>query len=155
MEINLFIFGSAISGGGGGSSIGVHGDDDSQQAAEAMVQLSGIGFYNQPQDESIDLDPNYDPSDFLGMTSSSSLAPQRPPQLSTEVQPEASVAAVPVPAAVAEEEPAIVSNPSVAIQDDLAISDTDEEDNNLILTITKEEPTVENNEGEAEGDLWF
>ncbi|XP_055699483.1 transcription initiation factor TFIID subunit 1 isoform X1 [Phlebotomus papatasi] len=147
--------GSAISGGGGGSSIGVHGDDDSQQAAEAMVQLSGIGFYNQPQDESIDLDPNYDPSDFLGMTSSSSLAPQRPPQLPAEVQPEAPMASVPVPAAAAEEEPAIVSNPSVAIQDDLAISDTDEEDNNLILTITKEEPTVENNEGEAEGDLWF
>lgn len=119
-----------------------------------MVQLSGIGFYNQPQDESIDLDPNYDPSDFLGMTSSSSLAPQRPPQLPAETQPEAPVVAVPA-AAAATEEPAIVSNPSVAIQDDLAISDTDEEDNNLILTITKEEPTVENNEGEAEGDLWF
>jgi transcription initiation factor TFIID subunit 1 len=43
------------------------GIDDSQQAAEAMVQLSG--FYAQPQqqdqDESIDFDPNYDPSDFL------------------------------------------------------------------------------------------
>lgn len=25
------------------------GEDDSQQAAEAMVQLSGIGFYTQPQ----------------------------------------------------------------------------------------------------------
>lgn len=37
------------------------------EAAEAMVQLSGIGFYSQPaqQDESIDFDPNYDPSDFL------------------------------------------------------------------------------------------
>lgn len=67
------------------------GEDDSQQAAEAMVQLSGIGFYTQPQgggrflsfyiekscltliffftisDDSIDIDPNYDPSDFLSM----------------------------------------------------------------------------------------
>ncbi|PSN40376.1 Transcription initiation factor TFIID subunit 1 [Blattella germanica] len=33
-------------------------DDDSQQAAEAMVQLGNI-------EESMDVDPNYDPSDFL------------------------------------------------------------------------------------------
>lgn len=40
-------------------------DNDSQQAAEAMIQL---GYYNtqqQQQDESLDFDPNYDPSDFL------------------------------------------------------------------------------------------
>lgn len=39
-------------------------DNDSQQAAEAMIQL---GYYStqQPQDESMDFDPNYDPSDFL------------------------------------------------------------------------------------------
>ncbi|XP_059612108.1 transcription initiation factor TFIID subunit 1 isoform X2 [Phlebotomus argentipes] len=134
--------GSVVSGGGGGNSIGVHGDDDSQQAAEAMVQLSGIGFYNQPQDESIDMDPNYDPSDFLGMTSSTSAAPLRPSQPLLEVPPE-------IPVTV--EEPAVMVNPSVAIQDDLAISDTDEEDNNLILSITKDEPNMDNNEG----DLWF
>ncbi|XP_033222126.1 transcription initiation factor TFIID subunit 1 isoform X2 [Belonocnema kinseyi] len=46
-------------------------DDDSQQAAEAMVQLSNVGFYTGEQqpvlqhDESMDVDPNYDPSDFL------------------------------------------------------------------------------------------
>lgn len=28
-------------------SLGGHGEDESQQAAEAMVQLSGVGFYNQ------------------------------------------------------------------------------------------------------------
>ncbi|XP_030762639.1 transcription initiation factor TFIID subunit 1 [Sitophilus oryzae] len=38
-------------------------DDDSQQAAEAMVQLGSMGFYQQ--EESMDIDPNYDPSDFL------------------------------------------------------------------------------------------
>lgn len=47
----------------------VPGGDDSQTAAEAMVQLSGIGFYTQSQggDDSMDIDPNYDPSDFLSM----------------------------------------------------------------------------------------
>uniref|UniRef100_T1HCU3 Transcription initiation factor TFIID subunit 1 n=2 Tax=Rhodnius prolixus TaxID=13249 RepID=T1HCU3_RHOPR len=42
-------------------------DDDSQQVAEAMVQLGNIAYYtDNPQDESMDVDPNYDPSDFLG-----------------------------------------------------------------------------------------
>lgn len=27
--------------------IGGHNEEDSKQAAEAMVQLSGVGFYNQ------------------------------------------------------------------------------------------------------------
>ncbi|XP_049784763.1 transcription initiation factor TFIID subunit 1 isoform X1 [Schistocerca cancellata] len=46
-------------------------DDDSQQAAEAMVQLGNMGYYppvqqiQQEQEESMDVDPNYDPSDFL------------------------------------------------------------------------------------------
>ncbi|XP_017847616.1 transcription initiation factor TFIID subunit 1 isoform X2 [Drosophila busckii] len=39
------------------------GEDDSQQVALAMVQLSA----QQLQDESMDVDPNYDPSDFLAM----------------------------------------------------------------------------------------
>ncbi|XP_016997522.2 transcription initiation factor TFIID subunit 1 isoform X6 [Drosophila takahashii] len=46
------------------------GEDDSQQVAEAMVQLSGVGagyYAQQQQDESMDVDPNYDPSDFLAM----------------------------------------------------------------------------------------
>uniref|UniRef100_A0A182VQB5 Transcription initiation factor TFIID subunit 1 n=1 Tax=Anopheles minimus TaxID=112268 RepID=A0A182VQB5_9DIPT len=43
-------------------------EDDSQQAAEAMVQLSGAQYYNAAQEESMEIDPNYDPSDFLGMS---------------------------------------------------------------------------------------
>uniref|UniRef100_A0A182MJD6 Transcription initiation factor TFIID subunit 1 n=1 Tax=Anopheles culicifacies TaxID=139723 RepID=A0A182MJD6_9DIPT len=43
-------------------------EDDSQQAAEAMVQLSSAQYYNAAQDESMEIDPNYDPSDFLGMS---------------------------------------------------------------------------------------
>ncbi|XP_065336082.1 transcription initiation factor TFIID subunit 1 [Cloeon dipterum] len=39
---------------------------DDQQAAEAMVQLGNYGFFaNHQQDESLDVDPEYDPSDFL------------------------------------------------------------------------------------------
>lgn len=70
--------------------LGGHGEDESQQAAEAMVQLSSAGFYSQQgnslitkrlystnilipnisPDESMDIDPNYDPSDFLKLASS-------------------------------------------------------------------------------------
>ncbi|XP_035795589.1 transcription initiation factor TFIID subunit 1-like isoform X3 [Anopheles albimanus] len=50
------------------SSMMPPGEDDSQQAAEAMVQLSGTQYYNATQEESMEIDPNYDPSDFLGMS---------------------------------------------------------------------------------------
>ncbi|XP_017772378.1 PREDICTED: transcription initiation factor TFIID subunit 1 isoform X3 [Nicrophorus vespilloides] len=51
-------------------------DDDSQQVAEAMVQLGSMAYYQNEmegggseqlmfKDESMDVDPNYDPSDFL------------------------------------------------------------------------------------------
>ncbi|KAL1456949.1 hypothetical protein WDU94_001632 [Cyamophila willieti] len=43
-------------------------DDDSQQAAEAMVQLGNITYYtdpSNPEETSMDVDPNYDPSEFL------------------------------------------------------------------------------------------
>ncbi|XP_049286152.1 transcription initiation factor TFIID subunit 1 isoform X2 [Anopheles funestus] len=43
-------------------------EDDSQQAAEAMVQLSSAQYYNAAHEESMEIDPNYDPSDFLGMS---------------------------------------------------------------------------------------
>ncbi|XP_050067932.1 transcription initiation factor TFIID subunit 1 [Anopheles maculipalpis] len=43
-------------------------EDDSQQAAEAMVQLSSAQYYNAAQDDTMEIDPNYDPSDFLGMS---------------------------------------------------------------------------------------
>lgn len=54
-------------------------DNDSQQAAEAMIQL---GYYpaQQAQDESMDFDPNYDPSDFLIKKDSNVEEPQPPVQ---------------------------------------------------------------------------
>ncbi|XP_077286335.1 TATA-box binding protein associated factor 1 isoform X2 [Arctopsyche grandis] len=36
-----------------------------QDAAEAMVQLSNLPYCHNPDDGSLDVDPNYDPSDFL------------------------------------------------------------------------------------------
>lgn len=40
-------------------------ENDSQQAAEAMIQLGYYSNSQTQQDESLDFDPNYDPSDFL------------------------------------------------------------------------------------------
>lgn len=82
------------------------GEDDNTQiasAAEAMVQLSG--YYGQQQDESMDVDPNYDPSDFLG-----NLREQKPKLEAIDEAEEMNP----------EQKPA-------AIHDDLAISDSDEE----------------------------
>lgn len=101
----------------------VPADDDSQQAAEAMVQLGNVGFYTGEQqllhqEESMDVDPNYDPSDFL-------------------------LAGLP------SREDKTVDK----IQDDLAISESDDEAQNNQLDAKQElEPQPEEDEG---GDLWF
>ncbi|XP_015517469.2 transcription initiation factor TFIID subunit 1 [Neodiprion pinetum] len=101
----------------------VPADDDSQQAAEAMVQLSNVGFYTGEQqmlqqEESMDVDPNYDPSDFL-------------------------LAGLP-----SREDKAVDK-----IQDDLAVSESDDEaQNNRLETKHEIEPQQEEDEG---GDLWF
>ncbi|XP_030565092.1 transcription initiation factor TFIID subunit 1 isoform X3 [Drosophila novamexicana] len=121
------------------------GEDDSQQAAEAMVQLSGIGYYaQQQQDESMDVDPNYDPSDFLAM--------HKPRQsfgetynaqgafsdFMSQVQDdsgqynpaEASTSAAAANMSAQEEEMPSTSNDNgMGIDEDLDISDSDDEDN--------------------------
>lgn len=60
-------------------------DNDSQQAAEAMIQL---GYYSTSQpahhDESLDFDPNYDPSDFLIKKDSTAAQPEPIQQLYQE-----------------------------------------------------------------------
>ncbi|XP_023310146.1 transcription initiation factor TFIID subunit 1 isoform X2 [Anoplophora glabripennis] len=97
-------------------------DDDSQQAAEAMVQLGTMGYYQQNEDEaqelvykdeSMDVDPNYDPSDFL-MTG----LPLRK-----------------------------VEDADMKIQDDLAVSESEDEG-----TTVPRETMQEEDDG---GDLWF
>nr|CAD7267846.1 unnamed protein product [Timema shepardi] len=109
-------------------------DDDSQQAAEAMVQLGNMGYYpqaggiQQEQDESMDVDPNYDPSDFL----LHGLPQQRAAAASTRDK----------------------------IHDDLEVSESDEEGAGghlqPITHITLPDQTKKEPEDEDDGgDLWF
>lgn len=128
-------------GGGGG------GEDDQQiaSAAEAMVQLSG--FYGQHTDESMDVDPNYDPSDFLGNLREPR---EQKPQLDIDIaQYEMSAfqsgsggvggGDVPAPGDMS------IDRKPQAIHDDLAISDSDEEDVSDFLTIKPEPSTYQDN----------
>lgn len=209
------------------------GEDDSQQAAEAMVQLSGIGFYTQPQDESVDLDPNYDPSDFLGGLPSSRQSQQQNQQFENinqdggqdtqqqqQIQsfsqqqmfnPQQEQQQFEQQISFNDDQQQMFSeniqssfnsqqqqqhifmqpqqqqqsfqtmeeddqnlfcsdqpllqymsqslndnnqNPNLAIQDDLAVSDSEEEDN-LKMEIYKEEPRDTNNDDEGDEGLWF
>ncbi|XP_076280408.1 TATA-box binding protein associated factor 1 isoform X2 [Lasioglossum baleicum] len=98
-------------------------DDDSQQAAEAMVQLGNVGFYMAEQqllqqDESMDVDPNYDPSDFL-------------------------LAGLPARDEKSENK----------IQDDLAVSESEDEAENSAQP--KQKTQLSQPEEDVGGDLWF
>lgn len=101
------------------------GADFSQQdasAAEAMVQLSG--YYGQ-QDESMDVDPNYDPSDFLGNLREQPR--EQKPQLDVNIAQYEQMSTY-----QAEDR-----KPAAAIHDDLAISDSDEDTGDL-MTVKRE-----------------
>ncbi|XP_025197408.1 transcription initiation factor TFIID subunit 1 [Melanaphis sacchari] len=108
-------------------------DDDSQQVAEAMVLLGNMGYNPAPEtfsnqiqaDESMDLDPNYDPSDFL---------PTGSRNLDTSDEKDLA-------------ESSNKNHASANIQDDLEISDSDEDsphDDSLDIKT----------EGDL-GELWF
>ncbi|XP_056630576.1 transcription initiation factor TFIID subunit 1 isoform X2 [Diorhabda sublineata] len=114
---------------------GVVADDDSQQAAEAMVQLGTMGYYPPNEgpeadnaeafmykEESIDVDPNYDPSDFL-----MSGLPLRKVDES-ELQQET----------------------AMKIHDDLAVSESDDEGTNIPQ---ENQETLPDEDGA--GDIWF
>ncbi|XP_074028237.1 TATA-box binding protein associated factor 1 isoform X1 [Leptinotarsa decemlineata] len=103
-------------------------DDDSQQAAEAMVQLGTMGYYppNESEEtetlvykeeESMDVDPNYDPSDFL----MSGLPLRKVEDLHHDTE--------------------------MKIHDDLAVSESEDEGANI-----PQEPVQEDDDA---GDLWF
>ncbi|KAK9885772.1 hypothetical protein WA026_013642 [Henosepilachna vigintioctopunctata] len=100
-------------------------DDDSQQVAEAMVQLGTMGYYQTEgdvgdsllyKDESMDLDPNYDPSDFL-MSGLQKTAVQ------------------------------VHQDQELKIQEDLAVSESEDE----MQTVE----TLETHGDDDPGDLWF
>ncbi|KAL1517978.1 hypothetical protein ABEB36_001670 [Hypothenemus hampei] len=109
----------------------MEGDDDSQQAAEAMVQLGSMGFYQQGdlgetetlmfKEESMDVDPNYDPSDFLmsGLTSVRKV-----------------------------EDP--IQGQDIKIHDDLAVSESEDEE-----THQEMHPEPDNSIPEDEDGVWF
>lgn len=136
-------------------------DDDSQQAAEAMVQLGNLGYYpasssivgstgeveieehnpsiKHEQEESMDVDPNYDPSDFLMQ----GLPQQKMGPSSSHSQ-------------------------KLAIQDDLAVSESDEEEECRIKqepenlkriddpSVVKRDYDEEDEDEEDDGEsLWF
>ncbi|XP_029032281.1 transcription initiation factor TFIID subunit 1 isoform X3 [Osmia bicornis bicornis] len=100
-------------------------DDDSQQAAEAMVQLGNVGFYMADQqllqqDESMDVDPNYDPSDFL-------------------------LAGLPAREEKGENK----------IQDDLAVSESDDDAESSAQQKQKTPQQISQPDDDVGGDLWF
>ncbi|CAH1372514.1 unnamed protein product [Tenebrio molitor] len=113
---------------------GVNADDDSQQAAEAMVQLGSMGYYQQNdegtdimyKEESMDVDPNYDPSDFL-MSGLPMHSNKDEIKIDEHVlQPQ---------------------DTELKIHDDLAVSESEDEGQNV-----NDVPVQEEDDG---GDLWF
>lgn len=123
---------------------GPPGEEDNLQiasAAEAMVQLGG--FFGQQADESMDVDPNYDPSDFLG-----NLREPRDekPQLDINIAQYEQMNTY-----QAEAEDAHVDRKPV-IHDDLAISDSDEEGGSF-LEVKREMPPVQEEHNEPAASL--
>ncbi|XP_031356543.1 transcription initiation factor TFIID subunit 1 isoform X2 [Photinus pyralis] len=119
-------------------------DDDSQQAAEAMVQLGTMGFYHQHEqgesvmfkhehsesvmfkEESFDVDPNYDPSDFL----MSELPRHKVDEIAIHKS----------------------NVKEMKIHDDLAVSESDDETGNVPSMPTQQLP---DDDDVGDGDLWF
>lgn len=155
-------------------------EGDSQQAAEAMVQLSGTQSFYQTAEESMEIDPNYDPSDFLGMSNrqlatdtggqpgamdanqfayqqGSAFDPnfqqfqQQPAQFENQ-QIMGNVGEVQLQEQP-QQQPNAVLPPLQSLHKDLAISDSDDEQNNLQMDIFNN--TNENDDNDDGGGLWF
>ncbi|CAH1113327.1 unnamed protein product [Psylliodes chrysocephalus] len=120
---------------------GEHADDDSQQAAEAMVQLGTMGYYPPTEghecdsaealmfkEESMDVDPNYDPSDFL-----MSGLPLRK-----------------VDDNMINDSQEVTTLTEMKIHDDLAVSESEDEGTNA-----HQEVHENMQEDDDAGDLWF
>lgn len=158
------------------------GEGDSQQAAEAMVQLSGTTqYFTQPAaEESMEIDPNYDPSDFLGMSNrqldtvvetqtvadDSSIQFQQyqqqqdgsfqqfgeQQQQQQYGEPQQVVIEQP-PQDQQQQQSSSGLPPLQSLHKDLAISDSDDEQNNLQMDIFNN--GNENDDNDDGGDLWF
>nr|XP_018899978.1 PREDICTED: transcription initiation factor TFIID subunit 1-like [Bemisia tabaci] len=120
-------------------------DNDSQQVAEAMMQLGNIAYFSAPnesgsmeepqivQEESMDVDPNYDPSDFLMERESQAKLQEAEGTSMTEKEEEDS-----------QREAA----------DDLPSGEMDSETSGLVESMVQPTPKHEDEEAEP-GDLWF
>ncbi|XP_058813451.1 transcription initiation factor TFIID subunit 1 isoform X2 [Topomyia yanbarensis] len=157
-------------------------EGDSHQAAEAMVQLSATQYFTQTADESVEIDPNYDPSDFLGMSNRQLDTENMHSQLVEQVdsgqfqyqQSEISNAFDPnfqqfqqqpqfPPQQIMPEEGQLQQMQMMQQQEalpllpslhkDLAISDSDDEQNNLQMDIFNN--GNENDDNDDGGELWF
>lgn len=133
-------------------------DDDSQQVAEAMVQLGTMGYYHQSEtneamifkgrvgfgiyfnltlffvaEESLDVDPNYDPSDFLmsGLPMNMKRGLIKEEELDIE---ECDIN-------------------DMKMNDDLAVSDSEEEVENTSALNISQTPSQEEELGDE--DIWF
>lgn len=153
------------------------GEGDSQQAAEAMVQLSGTSqqqqYFTQTAEESMEIDPNYDPSDFLGMSNrqldsvdgggqmavvDDSAQFQYQPQQDANFQqfgePQQVVIGEQQPQQDQQQQSSASGLPPLqSLHKDLAISDSDDEQNNLQMDIFNN--GNENENDDDGGDLWF
>lgn len=156
-------------------------EGDSQQAAEAMVQLSGTQSFYQTAEESMEIDPNYDPSDFLGLSNrhltsepgvqpgvissnqyvyqqGSSLDPNFPqfhqqPSQFDDQQVMGNVGDIQQQVQQPQQQQGGVLPPLQSLHKDLAISDSDDEQNNLQMDIFNN--ANENDDNDDGGDLWF
>lgn len=155
------------------------GEGDSQQAAEAMVQLSGTSqqqqYFTQTAEESMEIDPNYDPSDFLGMSNrqldsvdgggqlavvDDSAQFQYQPQQDANFQQFGEPQQVVIEEQLQQQPPQDQQQqsssglpPLQSLHKDLAISDSDDEQNNLQMDIFNN--GNENENDDDGGDLWF
>ncbi|XP_055631687.1 transcription initiation factor TFIID subunit 1 isoform X2 [Toxorhynchites rutilus septentrionalis] len=168
-------------------------EGDSQQAAEAMVQLSGTQYFSQTVEESMEIDPNYDPSDFLGMSGrqlvseNTTIQVEQSESIQFQYQQSATSAFDPnypqfqhqqlqqqqlqfgdqqqmlvgddqqqlqmqMPSMEQQQQPSALP-PLQSLHKDLAISDSDDEQNNLQMDIFNN--TNENDDNDDGGDLWF
>ncbi|KAL0280152.1 UNVERIFIED_CONTAM: hypothetical protein PYX00_001531 [Menopon gallinae] len=120
--------------------------DDSQQAAMAMMELGNMGFYpsqgqvTDVKEESMDVDPNYDPSDFLlaGLPNRNTESNNDQVMNENENDNAAGVETIPEQEEMAETD---------KINADLEVSESDEENANNAKG--SEQPQ------EDDGDLWF
>nr|XP_018902266.1 PREDICTED: transcription initiation factor TFIID subunit 1-like [Bemisia tabaci] len=142
---------------------GINADDDSHQVAEAMMQLGNIAYFSNqgepsvsgpssgPQhidEETMDVDPNYDPSDFLRARQNNQMEVQETPaddhRMDYYVDQDAESGRT----------SEAMRMKSEHIQDDLQVSESEDEAHHGNAS-PETQSTVVKQEEDMAGDLWF